>query len=54
MLRRLVYPRAVKAGAMMAVSMLWNNVGVAPVYREYQVAIQVGDAVIPVPVDVRK
>jgi hypothetical protein len=53
-LRRLVYPRAVKAGGMMAVSMLWNNVGVAPVYRGYQVAIQIGDAVIPVPADVRK
>ena len=53
-LSRLVYPRRVKAGAMMAVSMLWNNVGVAPVYREYQVAIQIGGAVIPVPGDVRK
>ncbi len=53
-LRRLVYPRAVKAGGMMAVSMLWNNVGVAPVYRDYRVAIQLGDTVIPVPVDLRK
>jgi hypothetical protein len=53
-LRRLVYPRRVKAGAVMAVSMLWNNEGVAPVYREYRVAIQIGGSVTPVPVDVRK
>jgi hypothetical protein len=53
-LRRLVYPRRVKAGSMMAVSMLWNNEGVAPVYREYQVAVQIGGTVSPVPVDIRK
>jgi len=53
-LRRLVYPKRVKAGSMMAVSLLWNNEGVAPIYGEYQVAIEVGDAVMPVPVDIRK
>jgi hypothetical protein len=53
-LRRLLYPMRVKAGAMMPVSLLWNNEGVAPIYREYQVAIQIGEAVIAVPGDLRK
>jgi hypothetical protein len=39
-LRRLEYPRAVKAGQMMPVHMWWLNAGVAPVYRQYTLAIQ--------------
>jgi hypothetical protein len=53
-LRRLTYPKNVKAGGVMAVSMLWNNEGVAPVYKEFQLAVRLGDSVVPVPVDVRK
>jgi hypothetical protein len=57
-LRRLEYPRAAKAGTMMAVHMWWLNAGVAPVYREYELAVQLrseaGSAVIKLPVDVRK
>ncbi len=34
-LRRLEYPRAVKAGQKMPMHMWWLNAGVAPVYREY-------------------
>jgi hypothetical protein len=57
-LRRLEYPRAVRAGQMMQVHLWWLNAGVAPVYREYQLALQIysseGSSVIRVPVDVRK
>ena len=57
-LRRVEYPRAVRRGSMMPVHMWWLNAGVAPVYREYWVALQLassdGGAVLRVPVDVRK
>jgi uncharacterized protein DUF4832 len=64
-LRRLEYPKAVKAGAMMPIHIWWLNAGVAPVYREYQLAVELrpstpqsrsgeNSAVIGVPVDVRK
>ncbi len=57
-LRRIEYPSAIKAGRMMEVHMWWLNAGVAPVYRDYQLALQIssmdGSAVLPVPVDVRK
>lgn len=57
-LRRMEYPGKVKAGSMMRVKMWWHNAGVAPVYREYTLAVQFaaasGSAVEPVPVDVRK
>jgi hypothetical protein len=39
-LRRVEYPRSVKAGQMMPVHMWWLNSGVAPVYRQYTLAIQ--------------
>jgi len=39
-LRRLEYPRAVKAGQMMQVRMWWLNAGVAPAYRHYKLTIQ--------------
>jgi Domain of unknown function (DUF4832) len=58
LLRRLEYPRAVKAGDMMPVHMWWLNAGVAPVYREYWLAIELrsakNTAIVRVPVDVRK
>jgi hypothetical protein len=57
-LRRLEYPKAVKAGRMMPVSMWWLNAGVAPVYREYWLAIELrspsASAVIRTEADVRK
>ena len=39
-LRRLEYPRSVPAGAMMPVHMWWLNAGVAPVYRDYVLAVE--------------
>jgi hypothetical protein len=57
-LRRLEYPKAVKAGRMMPVSMWWLNAGVTPVYREYWLAIELrspsASAVIRTEADVRK
>jgi hypothetical protein len=57
-LRRLEYPRTVRAGQMMPVSMWWFNAGVAPVYREYSLAIELrspaAGALTHVPVDIRK
>jgi hypothetical protein len=57
-LRRLEYARSTKAGAMMPLHMWWLNAGVAPVYRPYELAIQMssptGTAIIKLPVDVRK
>jgi hypothetical protein len=59
-LRRLEYPAAVKAGSLQPIHMWWLNAGVAPVYREYWLAVELrsssggGSAVLRVPVDVRK
>lgn len=57
-LRRLEYPREVKPGDMMPVQMWWLNAGVAPIYREYWLAIELRSAkestIIRLPVDVRK
>ena len=54
-LKRFEYPTTVKAGEMAQVNMWWFNAGVAPVYRDYLLALRVGDAVIPLPdADVRQ
>jgi len=57
-LRRVEYPRVVKPGTMMPVHLWWLNAGVAPVYREYWLALELrsttGSAVIMLPADVRK
>ena len=57
-LRRIEYPRAVKSGQMMPVHMWWLNAGVAPVYQEYGLALQLRStettSILRVPVDVRK
>jgi len=57
-LRRLEYPRTVRAGQMMQIHMWWLNAGVAPVYREYRLALEMrsagGSGSATVPVDVRK
>ncbi len=38
----------------MPVKMWWFNAGVAPVYREYWLALRIGDSVVRVPADIRK
>jgi len=40
LLRRLEYPRIVKPGEMMSIQGWWLNAGVAPVYRDYQLALR--------------
>jgi hypothetical protein len=39
-LRRFEYPRAARRGQMMAIQSWWLNAGVAPVYRDYQLAVR--------------
>jgi Domain of unknown function (DUF4832)/Beta-galactosidase len=57
-LRRLEYPGEVTPGSMMPVHMWWLNAGVAPVYREYWLAVQLQSqdkqVVLRVPADVTK
>jgi hypothetical protein len=57
-LRRLEYPRVVSAGTMMPMHMWWLNAGVAPVYREFSLAVELRSqknaATIAIPVDIRK
>lgn len=57
-LRRLEYPKRVSAGSMMPIHMWWLNAGVAPIYREISLAVQLRSpktaTVIRVPVEVRK
>jgi len=57
-LRRLQYPQSVRPGEMMPVHMWFLNAGVAPVYRDYVLAVQLdspeGNAMIQTPADIRK
>jgi uncharacterized protein DUF4832 len=57
-LRRFEYPRIVKAGQTMLVHMWWLNAGVAPIYRQYRLAVELqssgGSVSANVPVDTRK
>lgn len=57
-LRRLEYSKSVKAGTMMPVHMWWLNDGIAPVYSEYDLVVELRSAQkstrIKVPVNVRK
>ncbi len=57
-LRRLEHARSVRAGDMLPMHMWWLNDGVAPVYRDYQLAVRLvsgaANTVIPVVADVRK
>ena len=57
-LRRLEYPKEVRPGAMMPVNMWFLNAGVAPVYRDYTLAVELssseGSAVIKTSAEVRK
>jgi len=57
-LRRLEYPPRVEPGTMQPLHMWWLNAGVAPVYRPYDLALELrsasASAIIKLPVDVRK
>ena len=57
-LRRLEHPREARAGAMAPIRMWWENSGVAPVYSEYTLALELrsagATARIALPIDVRK
>jgi hypothetical protein len=57
-LRRMEYPRIVKAGQLMPVHMWWLNAGVAPTYRQYKLMMQFLSAAenqtVPLTVDVTK
>jgi len=57
-LRRLEYPQVVLAGTMQPLHMWWLNAGVAPVYRQYELALELrsasASAAIKLPVEVRK
>lgn len=57
-LRRLEYPAKVRLGAEMPIHMWWLNAGVAPVYKEYRLAVKLQSGnhkiVLQVPVDVTK
>src|SRR5258707_8974963 len=54
----LKYRKTVAAGSMMLIHMWWLNAGVAPIYKEFPLAIKLRSSktavVIRVPVDVRK
>ena len=57
-LRRLEFPKEVRQGEMMPVQMWFLNAGVAPVYRDYILAVELssseGKALIKTSADVRK
>src|SRR5438552_11000744 len=53
-LKKLEYPSQVNRGAMIPVNMWWFNAGIAPVYRSYVLALEIGSAVVPLDADVRQ
>jgi Domain of unknown function (DUF4832)/Beta-galactosidase len=57
-LRRLEYPATVKPGSSVPISMWWLNAGVAPIYKEYWLAVELqsGDktTVLRIPADLTK
>ena len=57
-LRRMEFPPAVQPGTMQMIHMWWLNAGVAPVYRQYDLVLELRStddrAEIKLPVDVRK
>ena len=57
-LRRLEYPKVAHAGRLLPISMWWQNVGVAPVYCDYTLAVELrgggGNSIVKLPVDLRK
>jgi hypothetical protein len=57
-LRRLEYPATVKPGSSMPISMWWLNAGVAPIYKEYWLAVELQSGekttVLRIPADLTK
>lgn len=61
-LRRIEYPKVARADSMMPLHMWWLNAGVAPIYRDYWLAVQLkhaggsngAGATIRIPVDITK
>ena len=57
-LRRLEYSKVVGPGTMMPIHMWWLNAGVAPIYAEYDLALELRSGktsvISKIPVDVRK
>jgi hypothetical protein len=53
-LKKLEYPARVTPGSMAQIYMWWFNAGVAPVYRDYVLALEIGDAIVPLDADVRQ
>jgi hypothetical protein len=57
-LRRLEYPATVKPGTSMPISMWWLNAGVAPIYKEYWLAVELRSGekatVLRIPADLTK
>jgi hypothetical protein len=57
-LRRLEYSKVVAPGTMMPIHMWWLNAGVAPIYAEYDLALELRSGktsmISKIPVDVRK
>jgi Domain of unknown function (DUF4832) len=53
-LKKLEYPARVKRGSMAQVNMWWFNAGVAPVYRNYLLALEIGDTIVSLDADIRQ
>jgi hypothetical protein len=57
-LRRLEYPATVKPGTSMPISMWWLNAGVAPIYKEYWLVVELRSekktTVLRIPADLTK
>src|SRR5438132_14203112 len=57
-LRRLEYPKTVEGGSMIPIHMWWLNAGVAPIYRNVSLAVELRSSkaatIIRIPVDIRK
>ena len=53
-LKKLECPTRIKPGSMAQINMWWFNAGVAPVYRDYLLALEIGDTVLPLETDIKQ
>jgi len=53
-LKKMEYPARVKRGSMAQVNMWWFNAGVAPVYSDYLLALEIGDTIVALDADIRQ
>ena len=53
-LKKIEYPTRARRGDMAQVNMWWFNAGIAPVYRPYTLALQIGNSIVPLEADVRQ